>query len=42
VVVGALFPRFPTLRLAVPVDRLRRLPNHLAGGIVELPVTWER
>jgi cytochrome P450 len=38
--IGALFHRFPTLKLAVPVDDLR-LRNHVfTGGLVTLPVTW--
>ncbi|HEU5160002.1 MAG TPA: cytochrome P450 [Streptosporangiaceae bacterium] len=38
---GALFRRFPTLALAVPVERLRRLTQRLTGGFVEVPVTWD-
>ncbi|HEX6471708.1 MAG TPA: cytochrome P450 [Streptosporangiaceae bacterium] len=41
-VFGSLFRRFPTLRLAVPVDRLRWTAQRLTGGLAELPVTWER
>ncbi len=37
---GTLFRRFPTLRLAVPVEELRPRSHLLAGGLVELPVTW--
>jgi pentalenolactone synthase len=40
-VFGTLFQRFPTLALAVPVERLRRLTQRLTGGVAELPVTWE-
>lgn len=39
-VFSRLVPRFPTLRLAVPVQELRER-DALAGGLVELPVTWE-
>ena len=35
-----LVPRFPTLRLAVPIDNLRVRDDLLTGGLVELPVTW--
>lgn len=35
-----LFPRIPTLELAVGVDHLRRRNNLLTGGLEELPVTW--
>jgi cytochrome P450 len=35
-----LVPRFPTLRLAVPVERLRVRSDVLTGGLHELPVTW--
>jgi pentalenolactone synthase len=41
-VFGTLFRRFPTLRLATPVDRLRWAGQRLAGGFAELPVTWEQ
>lgn len=37
---GTLFHRFPTLRLAVPAEDLRRRSNMLTGGLHELPVTW--
>jgi pentalenolactone synthase len=40
-VFGTLFQRFPTLELAVPVDRLERPAHRLTGGFAELPVTWE-
>ncbi|MGH3900140.1 MAG: cytochrome P450 [Pseudonocardiaceae bacterium] len=36
----ALLDRFPTLRLAVPVESLRGRDELLTGGLVELPVTW--
>lgn len=39
-VFGALFQRFPTLRLAVPVEELRPRSHLLTGGLTELPVTW--
>jgi pentalenolactone synthase len=39
-VFGRLFQRFPTLRLAVPVDRLAVRRDLLTGGLMELPVTW--
>lgn len=37
---GTLFQRFPTLRLAVPPDRIRERSHLLTGGVEELPVTW--
>jgi pentalenolactone synthase len=40
-VFGTLFQRFPTLALAVPAERLRRMTQRLTGGLAELPVTWE-
>jgi pentalenolactone synthase len=40
IVFSALFGRFPTLRLAVPVERLRPRSQLLTGGVSELPVTW--
>ncbi len=36
----ALLDRFPTLRLAVPLESLRGRDELLTGGLVELPVTW--
>ncbi|MGH3872482.1 MAG: cytochrome P450 [Pseudonocardiaceae bacterium] len=36
----ALLDRFPTLRLAVPVESLRGRDELLTGGLVELPVAW--
>ncbi len=36
----ALLDRFPTLRLAVPVESLRGRDELLTGGLVELPVRW--
>jgi len=35
-----LAPRFPTLRLAVPIEQLRTRRDLLTGGLAELPVTW--
>lgn len=39
-VFGQLVLRFPTLRLAAPVDALTLRVDTLAGGLVELPVAW--
>jgi cytochrome P450 len=39
-VFGQLIPRFPTMRLAVPVEELRVRSDLLTGGLAELPVTW--
>jgi cytochrome P450 len=39
-VFARLVPRFPTLRLAVPLEHLRRRSTVLTGGLFELPVTW--
>jgi pentalenolactone synthase len=39
-VFGALFRRFPTLRLAAPVEQLRPRSHLLTGGLTELPVIW--
>jgi pentalenolactone synthase len=39
-VFGTLFRRFPTLRLAVPVEELRTRSHHLTGGLTALPVAW--
>jgi pentalenolactone synthase len=36
----AVLDRFPTMRLAVPVELLRGRDELLTGGLVELPVTW--
>jgi pentalenolactone synthase len=36
----ALLDRFPTLRLAVPVESLRGRDELVTGYLVELPVTW--
>ncbi|WP_214405172.1 cytochrome P450 [Pseudonocardia lacus] len=40
VLFARLLPRFPGLRLAVPVERLRVQADVLTGGVAELPVTW--
>jgi cytochrome P450 len=40
VVFGALTKRFPTLRLAVPQEKLRLRGEAFTGGLTELPVTW--
>lgn len=40
VVFTTLLHRFPTLRLAVPLDRLRLRGEAVTGGLAELPVTW--
>jgi pentalenolactone synthase len=37
---GTLFQRFPTLRLAVPVEEIRIKSHLLTGGLEALPVTW--
>jgi cytochrome P450 len=39
-VFGTMFRRFPTLRLAVPVEVLRMRPHTPLGGLAELPVAW--
>jgi cytochrome P450 len=39
-VFGALFARFPTLRLAVSVDDLEPRNHLLTGGLAAIPVTW--
>jgi pentalenolactone synthase len=35
-----LVPRFPTLRLAIPIGQVRVRSHLLTGGLAELPVTW--
>ncbi|MFD7017728.1 cytochrome P450 [Streptomyces sp. NPDC059161] len=40
VIIATLFDRIPTLRLAVPVDRLTLRPGTTIQGVNELPVTW--
>ncbi|MFF0501273.1 cytochrome P450 [Nocardia aobensis] len=37
---GALFTRFPHLRLAVPPEELTFRDDTVVGGIASLPVTW--
>lgn len=39
-VFSQLIPRFPTLRLAVPVEQVRVRSELLTGGLFELPVQW--
>ncbi len=39
-VFTALTHRLPTLRLAVPLDRLRLRTDLFTGGLAALPVTW--
>ncbi|MDA3625650.1 cytochrome P450 [Saccharopolyspora sp. WRP15-2] len=39
-VFSRLLARFPAMRLAVPLDQLELRRGSLAGGLVELPVTW--
>jgi cytochrome P450 len=39
-VFARLIPRFPALRLAVPLDRVQVRSDLLTGGVTELPVTW--
>jgi cytochrome P450 len=39
-VFARLVPRFPTLRLAVPLEQLRFRSDILTGGLFALPVTW--
>jgi cytochrome P450 len=39
-VFARLIPRFPTLRLALPLEQLRIRNDILTGGLFELPVTW--
>jgi cytochrome P450 len=38
--LSQLIPRFPTMRLAVPLDELKVNTHVLTGGLTELPVTW--
>ncbi|MGH3798392.1 MAG: cytochrome P450 [Pseudonocardiaceae bacterium] len=35
-----LFERFPTLRLAVPLDEIQPVREAVAGAVSHLPVTW--
>ena len=39
-VFSAILQRFPTLRLAVPVEQLTVRNDVLTGGLVKLPVSW--
>ncbi|MET8760769.1 cytochrome P450 [Lentzea sp. NPDC004782] len=41
-VFSQLVPRFPTMRLAVPAEDLTLRQEVLTGGLVALPVTWDR
>jgi cytochrome P450 len=40
VVLETLLRRLPTLRLAVPVEELRKTEGLLVGGLSEVPVAW--
>jgi cytochrome P450 len=40
IAVGSLLGRFPTLRLAVPVDEVPRPVGQLVSGVTSLPVAW--
>ncbi|MEK8144737.1 cytochrome P450 [Streptomyces sp. M10(2022)] len=40
VALSRLVQRFPDMRLAVDVEKLRLRHDSLTGGLVELPVTW--
>jgi cytochrome P450 len=40
VALARLIERFPTMRPAVDVEKLRLRHDTLTGGLVELPVTW--
>ena len=39
-VIGTLFRRLPTLRLAAPLEELRLRDDSVTGGLRALPVTW--
>jgi pentalenolactone synthase len=39
-VFSQLLPRFPAMRLAVPIEKLELRRDVLTGGLVELPVSW--
>jgi pentalenolactone synthase len=39
-VFSQLVSRFPTMRLAVPVEELKVRNDLLTGGFAELPVAW--
>lgn len=38
--LGTLLRRFPTLRLAIPAEELRRTEGTLIEGLVEIPIAW--
>ncbi|WP_058042455.1 cytochrome P450 [Streptomyces roseifaciens] len=40
IAIRSLFMRFPTLRLAKPIDELRMKPGLLVNSLESLPVTW--
>ncbi|MGX1777710.1 cytochrome P450 [Nocardia brasiliensis] len=40
IILGSLFERIPTLRLAVPTEQLTLRPGTTIQGVNELPVTW--
>jgi cytochrome P450 len=40
IAIRSLFTRFPTLRLARPIDELRMKPGLLVNSLESLPVTW--
>ncbi|MFI1918096.1 cytochrome P450 [Nocardia sp. NPDC020380] len=40
IILTSLLARVPTLRLAVPVAKLKLRPGHTIQGVNELPVTW--
>jgi pentalenolactone synthase len=39
-VFSQLIPKFPDMRLAVPVESLKVRTDTLTGGLIELPVIW--
>ncbi|MDX8034031.1 cytochrome P450 [Lentzea sp. BCCO 10_0856] len=41
-VFSQLIPRFPTMRLAIPVESLSVRREMLTGGLTALPVMWDR
>jgi len=40
IALASLFTRFPTLRLAVPVDALEAREDRVTGGLAAVPVVW--
>ena len=38
---AAVLERFPTLRLAVPLEQVRMRDDMFIYGVHELPVTWD-